>query len=56
VIDSAPAFHGLVFCATKAETDEVARRLVEGGYAAEPSTATCPRKPGSALSDASATL
>jgi ATP-dependent RNA helicase DeaD len=35
VIDSAPAFHGLVFCATKAETDEVARRLVEGGYAAE---------------------
>ena len=35
IIDSAPAFHGLVFCATKAETDEVARRLVEGGYAAE---------------------
>ncbi len=35
IVDSAPAFHGLVFCATKAETDEVARRLVEGGYAAE---------------------
>ncbi|MFA6507423.1 MAG: DEAD/DEAH box helicase [Treponemataceae bacterium] len=35
IIDSAPAFHGLVFCATKAETDEVARRLVEGGYSAE---------------------
>jgi len=35
VIDSSPAFHGVVFCATKAETDEVARRLVEGGYAAE---------------------
>lgn len=35
IIDSAPSFHGLVFCATKAETDEVARRLVEGGYAAE---------------------
>jgi ATP-dependent RNA helicase DeaD len=35
VIDSAPAFHGLVFCATKAETDEVARRLVEGGYSSE---------------------
>lgn len=35
IVDSAPAFHGLVFCATKAETDEVARRLVEGGYPAE---------------------
>jgi ATP-dependent RNA helicase DeaD len=35
LIDSAEAFYGLVFCATKAETDEVARRLVEGGYPAE---------------------
>jgi ATP-dependent RNA helicase DeaD len=35
LIDRADDFYGLVFCATKAETDEVARRLVEGGYAAE---------------------
>jgi ATP-dependent RNA helicase DeaD len=35
VIDSTDDFYGLVFCGTKVETDEVARRLVEGGYPAE---------------------
>jgi len=35
VIDSAAEFYGLIFCATKVETDEVARRLVEAGYPAE---------------------
>ena len=35
IIDQADDFYGLVFCATKAETDELARRLVEGGYNAE---------------------
>jgi len=35
IVDSSEDFHGLVFCATKVETDEVARRLVEGSYAAE---------------------
>jgi ATP-dependent RNA helicase DeaD len=35
IIDGAEEFYGLVFCATKAGTDELARRLVEGGYAAE---------------------
>jgi len=35
IIDQAEDFYGLVFCATKAETDELARRLVEGGYPAE---------------------
>lgn len=35
IIDSADDFYGLVFCATKIESDELARRLVEGGYAAE---------------------
>jgi ATP-dependent RNA helicase DeaD len=35
IIDSADEFYGLVFCATKIESDELARRLVEGGYAAE---------------------
>jgi ATP-dependent RNA helicase DeaD len=35
IIDGAEDFYGLVFCATKAGTDELARRLVEGGYAAE---------------------
>lgn len=35
VIDQADDFYGLVFCATKVETDELARRLVEGGYPAE---------------------
>lgn len=29
-------FHGIVFCQTKADTDEVAQRLAEAGYAAEP--------------------
>jgi ATP-dependent RNA helicase DeaD len=35
IIDGAEDFYGLVFCATKTGTDELARRLVEGGYAAE---------------------
>jgi ATP-dependent RNA helicase DeaD len=35
IIDGAEDFYGLVFCATKAGTDELARRLVEGGYSAE---------------------
>jgi len=35
IIDSSAEFYGLVFCATKVETDEVARRLVEAGYPAE---------------------
>ena len=35
VIDGADDFYGLVFCGTKAETDELARRLVENGYGAE---------------------
>ena len=35
VIDSAAEFYGLIFCATKVETDELARRLVEAGYPAE---------------------
>ncbi|MDR1900846.1 MAG: DEAD/DEAH box helicase [Treponema sp.] len=35
VIDSEADFYGLIFCATKIETDELARRLTEGAYAAE---------------------
>jgi ATP-dependent RNA helicase DeaD len=35
IIDGAEDFYGLVFCATKAGADELTRRLVEGGYAAE---------------------
>jgi ATP-dependent RNA helicase DeaD len=35
IIDGAERFYGLVFCATKVETDELARRLVEAGYPAE---------------------
>jgi ATP-dependent RNA helicase DeaD len=35
VIDTADDFYGLVFCATKIGTDELARRLVEAGYKAE---------------------
>lgn len=35
IIDGAADFYGLVFCATKVETDELARRLVEAGYSAE---------------------
>ncbi|MDR2478907.1 MAG: DEAD/DEAH box helicase [Treponema sp.] len=35
IIDGAAEFYGLVFCATKVETDELARRLVEAGYPAE---------------------
>jgi ATP-dependent RNA helicase DeaD len=35
LIDSAPDFYGLVFCATKNGVDELARRLMEGGYDAE---------------------
>jgi ATP-dependent RNA helicase DeaD len=35
IIDSAGGFYGLVFCATKAGTDELGRRLVESGYPAE---------------------
>ncbi|MDR2495327.1 MAG: DEAD/DEAH box helicase, partial [Spirochaetaceae bacterium] len=35
IIDEAEAFYGLIFCATKAGADELSRRLLEGGYAAE---------------------
>jgi ATP-dependent RNA helicase DeaD len=35
IIDSAAEFYGLIFCATKIETDELARRLIEAGYPAE---------------------
>jgi ATP-dependent RNA helicase DeaD len=35
IIDSSDEFYGLIFCATKVETDELARRLVEAGYPAE---------------------
>ncbi|MDR0623476.1 MAG: DEAD/DEAH box helicase [Treponema sp.] len=35
IIDGAEDFYGLIFCATKAGTDELTRRLVEGGYSAE---------------------
>jgi ATP-dependent RNA helicase DeaD len=35
LVDEAEDFYGLVFCATKAGADELARRLVEGGYPAE---------------------
>jgi ATP-dependent RNA helicase DeaD len=35
VIDSAEDFYGLIFCATKAGVDELARRLTENGYPAE---------------------
>jgi len=35
IIDQAEDFYGLVFCATKIETDELARRLVESAYPAE---------------------
>ncbi|MDR2304283.1 MAG: DEAD/DEAH box helicase [Treponema sp.] len=35
IIDQAEDFYGLIFCATKVETDELARRLVESGYTAE---------------------
>ncbi|MDR1398358.1 MAG: DEAD/DEAH box helicase [Treponema sp.] len=35
IIDSADDFYGLIFCATKITTDELARRLVESEYAAE---------------------
>ncbi|HCM27475.1 MAG: cold-shock protein [Treponema sp. GWB1_62_6] len=35
IMDSTDDFYGLVFCATKLESDELARRLVEAGYPAE---------------------
>jgi ATP-dependent RNA helicase DeaD len=35
IIDGSDDFYGLIFCATKAGTDELARRLVERDYAAE---------------------
>jgi ATP-dependent RNA helicase DeaD len=35
LIDGAEEFYGLVFCATKAGADELTRRLIEAGYAAE---------------------
>jgi ATP-dependent RNA helicase DeaD len=35
IIDSSAEFYGLIFCATKVETDELARRLIEAGYPAE---------------------
>ena len=36
VIDATPDFFGLVFCRTKADADQVADRLSERGYPAEP--------------------
>jgi ATP-dependent RNA helicase DeaD len=36
VIDAEPDFRGLVFCRTRADADEVASRLAERGYPAEP--------------------
>jgi ATP-dependent RNA helicase DeaD len=35
LIDGADEFYGLVFCATKAGADELTRRLLDAGYAAE---------------------
>ena len=35
VIDTEPEFYGIVFCRTKAETDEIASRLLEMSYDAE---------------------
>lgn len=35
IIDAAPDFYGLVFCRTKADTDQVAERLSDRGYPAE---------------------
>jgi ATP-dependent RNA helicase DeaD len=35
IIDVSGDFYGLIFCATKSETDELSRRLVEKGYPAE---------------------
>jgi ATP-dependent RNA helicase DeaD len=35
LIDQAASFYGLIFCGTKVETDELARRLIEAGYPAE---------------------
>jgi len=35
LIDVADDFYGLIFCATKTGTDELARRLTESGYMAE---------------------
>ncbi|MDR2247521.1 MAG: DEAD/DEAH box helicase [Treponema sp.] len=35
LIDGAEDFYGLVFCATKAGADELARRLLDAGYVAE---------------------
>jgi ATP-dependent RNA helicase DeaD len=35
LIDGADEFYGLVFCATKVVADELARRLLDAGYAAE---------------------
>lgn len=36
IIDVEPSFYGIVFCRTKVETDDVARRLGDRGYDAEP--------------------
>ncbi len=36
VIDAEPDFRGLIFCRTRADADEVASRLAERGYPAEP--------------------
>jgi ATP-dependent RNA helicase DeaD len=35
IVDGADTFYGLVFCATKAGADELAKRLTERGYSAE---------------------
>ncbi|HRP39447.1 MAG TPA: DEAD/DEAH box helicase [Chitinophagales bacterium] len=36
IIDVQPQFYGIVFCRTKVETDDVARRLGDRGYDADP--------------------
>lgn len=36
IIDAQTDFYGIVFCRTKVETDNVARRLIDRGYDAEP--------------------
>lgn len=35
IVDASENFYGLIFCATKVESDELSRRLVENGYSAE---------------------
>lgn len=35
ILDITPDFYGIIFCRTKAETDEVASKLSQKGYLAE---------------------